>query len=74
MSEQHDQRDPQLLFLEALVEQHARVAGDVYAIDSRTWAIHGTILVDGEVIMAEFDQFEAAKATLEQLRRDDPDA
>jgi hypothetical protein len=74
MSEQPDHRDPRLLFLEELVEQHARVAGDIYAIDSRTFAIHGTILVDGEVIMAEFDRIEAARAALEQLRRGDPDS
>jgi hypothetical protein len=46
-----------VLFLEELINQHARVAGNIIAIDTQTWAILGTILVDGDVIMAEFDHW-----------------
>ena len=59
--------DRQLLFLEELVEEHASVAGDVVEIDTHTWAIHGSIAVDGDVIMAEFDTQDEAQAILNEL-------
>ena len=59
--------DPQLVFLEELVEEHATVAGDVLEIDAHTWAIHGTIADDGEVIMAEYDTEEHAHIVLDEL-------
>jgi hypothetical protein len=59
--------DRQLLFLEELVEEHAAVAGDVVEIDTHTWAIHGSIAVDGDVIMAEFDTQDEARAVLNEL-------
>ena len=59
--------DPQLLFLEELVEEHATVAGDVIEIDAHTWAIHGSIAVDGDVIMAEYDTEEHAHIVLDEL-------
>jgi hypothetical protein len=55
------------VFLENLVEQHAYVAGDLIAIDGETWAVHGTILVDGDVLMAEYHQADDAKADLQRL-------
>jgi hypothetical protein len=60
--------DPQLAFLEELVEEHATIAGDVIEIDANTWAIHGSIEVDGEVIMAEYDTEEHARTALAELR------
>jgi len=68
--------DEQLEFLEELVEENASIAGDVLQVDTHLWAIHGFIPVDGDVLMAEFDSFEQASYTLEQLperthRRDD---
>ena len=57
----------QLVFLEELVEEHATVAGDVIEIDTHTWAIHGSIAVDGDVIMAEFDTEEHARTVLGEL-------
>ena len=36
-------------------------------IDGNTWAIHGPIAVDGEVIMAEFTDMREAKAAVVQL-------
>ena len=41
-------QDPQLVFLEELVQERATIAGDVVEIDAHTWAIHGSIAVDGE--------------------------
>jgi hypothetical protein len=49
--EGEQQQDAQLLFLEALVEGRANIDGDVVEIDAHTWAIHGSIPVDGDVIM-----------------------
>jgi hypothetical protein len=59
--------DRQLVFLEELVQEHATIAGDVVEIDAHTWAIHGTIAVDGEVILAEYDSEQHARIVLEKL-------
>ena len=64
-------RDPQLEFLEELVSEHATIAGDVVEIDTHTWAIHGSIAVDGDVIMAEFDTEEHARMVLRELSEDE---
>ena len=61
------ERDPQLAFLEELVDEHAVVAGDVIALGAHTWAIHGSIAVDGDVIMAEYDTEEHARVVLAAL-------
>jgi hypothetical protein len=50
-----------------ILEEQARVAGDVIQIDSHTWAIHGFIAGDGEVLLAEFDRRESAQVAIEQL-------
>jgi hypothetical protein len=34
------------------------------------WVIHGVIPVDGAVLMAEFDSYEDARHTLDQLYGD----
>ena len=44
--------------VQALIDQHAHVDRDIVPIDTSTWAIHGLIAVDGEVIMAEFTEHE----------------
>jgi hypothetical protein len=61
------QPDNQLEFLEALVEENASIAGDVLQVGTSLWAIHGFIPVDGDVLMAEFDSYDQATNTLEQL-------
>ena len=66
----------QLQFLRDLVEENASIAGDVVQLGDNLWAIHGFIPVDCHVLMAEFDSYEEATNTLEQLsprsrRRDD---
>jgi hypothetical protein len=53
--------------IEDLIEVHARVARDVVQIAPSTWAIHGPIAVDGEVIMAEFNSRDAADVAIDQL-------
>lgn len=55
------------VILEALVNQQARVAGDILEIEGHTWAIHGVIPVDGDVIIAEFDSPQDAHAVLDQI-------
>ena len=55
------------LVVDVLVHQHPRLAGDLFQIDTHTWAIHGFIPVDGEVILAEFDHPDTARTLLEQL-------
>lgn len=44
-----------------------RLGQDLYQMDAQIWAIHGSIPVDGEVILAEFDQREKAVAVLAHL-------
>ena len=61
-----DQRVRPEVVLDAL-DQQARVAGDVIQIEAHTWAIHAVILVDGDVIVAEFDSAQEAHAVLDQL-------
>jgi hypothetical protein len=59
--------DPQLVFLEELVQERATIAGDVVEIDAHTWAIHGSIAVDGDVIMAEYESEAHARIVLDEL-------
>ena len=64
-------RDPdrQLQFLLNLVDDKAFIDGDVLEISDNTWAIHGEIAVEGEILMAEFDTYDQARNALEVLRR-----
>ncbi len=55
--------------VEEILESQARVAGDIFEVDARTWAIHGFIPVDGEVILAEYDHPQAARTVLDQLAK-----
>jgi hypothetical protein len=52
-----------LLFLQELTQ--AVVAGQVIEIGSGTWAIHGDIPVDREVIMAQFNTYDEARIALD---------
>jgi hypothetical protein len=67
------ERDPgrepvsQLQFLEALVDAHASVAGDIVQIGSAAWAIHGSIPVDGDVLVARYESAEDATRALSRL-------
>jgi hypothetical protein len=61
------QTDDQLQFLRDLVEENASVSGNVLPVGDNLWAIHGFIPVDGDVLMAEFDSYDQATRTLDQL-------
>jgi hypothetical protein len=65
-------RDPdlerQVQFLRALLDDNAWIDGDVLKVSETTWAIHGEITVDGEVLMAEFASYEEARYVLDQVR------
>ena len=65
----HDARNelPTVEIVQALIDQHVRVARDIVPIDNDTWAIHGLIAVDGEVIMAEFTDMREAQAAVVRL-------
>jgi hypothetical protein len=69
MNDTHGERSgtrPEAI-IDALFHLQARVADDIVEIDPHTWAIHGFILVDGDVLLAEFDSPESANVALEQL-------
>lgn len=55
------------VMIDALLHQHARIAGDIVEINQSTWAIHGSIPVDGDVILAEFDLRENAVEALARI-------
>jgi hypothetical protein len=57
-------------FLTGLVNSHTEVGGDVLQIGPTTWAIYGSISVDGDVLVAEYDSFEEATAVLLQIASD----
>ena len=50
-----------------LIEEHVQVSCQLVPIDEHTWAIHGSIAVDGEVIVAEFDDRDAAALAAEEI-------
>jgi hypothetical protein len=61
------QRGDQLVFLEELVEAHATVAGDILQIGAGAWGIHGSIPLDGDVLVARYESREEASHALAQL-------
>jgi hypothetical protein len=67
MREQHhDEADPEQRIVRELIDEHVHVSCNVVVIDDHTWAIHGLIAVDGDVILAEFDDPAAAESVLGQ--------
>ena len=57
---------PEML-IDSILHHHPRLDHDLFQMDAHMWAIHGYIPVDGEVILAEFDHRETARAVLAQL-------
>jgi hypothetical protein len=57
---------PELL-IDSILQNRPRLDQDLFEMDAHMWAIHGYIPVDGEVILAEFDHRETARAVLDQL-------
>jgi hypothetical protein len=75
MFEQHPDLPPsEQHIVEALVDEHVQVSCRLVPIDEHTWAIEGSIAVDGEVILAEFDNPEDAELALEELAASADDA
>ncbi len=50
-----------------LIDEHYPFDCNLIEIDPHTWAIHGSIPVGGEVILAEFGNQDDAKAALDLL-------
>ena len=67
MSNHPEEPLPDLKFIEELIDENATVAGDIIEIGADRWAIHGSIPLDGDVIMAEYGSFEEAKRVLDHL-------
>ena len=65
--------DP-LEFVRRLLDDDVHIAGDVLDVAPGTWALHGTIPVDGEVLVAEFDSYDAARAALAAIDLPGPTA
>jgi hypothetical protein len=65
--ERGEQTDPAQRIIQELIDEHVRFDYDLVRIDDQTWAIHGSIAVDGEVILAEFTTQDDARSALEQL-------
>ena len=55
------------MLIDSILPLRPRLGQDLFQMDAQMWAIHGYIPVDGEVILAEFDHRETARAVLAQL-------
>src|SRR5262249_44825906 len=53
--------------VEELLDEHLPYHCNLIRIDADTWAIHGSIAVSGDVILAEFTDKEQAEAALRLL-------
>jgi hypothetical protein len=62
----HRSERPEML-IDSILPLHPRLSQDLFQMDAQIWAIHGYIPVDGEVILAEFEHRETARAVLAQL-------
>ena len=67
MNSQPSESTRQLEFMAELVNSHTAVAGDIVQIGLTTWGIHGSIPIDGEVLVAEYPSIEEASAALAVL-------
>jgi len=63
----HELSRSDLQTVRALIDVRYEFDRDVIPINENTWAIHGPIPVDGEVILAEFRTKEDAEVALELL-------
>ena len=66
-TEQAAAPDRQLAFLEELVHEHTTIAGDIIEVAAHTWAIHGSVAVDGDVLLAEYATEGEARSALTEL-------
>ena len=67
-SARHMLQPAELQDLEALIDEHFPFDCNIIPIGPETWAIHGTIPVGGDTLLAEYTTEEAAKAALVLLR------
>jgi hypothetical protein len=61
-----DLTDAEERIVREVLDEHIPVSGLV-PIGDQTWAIYGSIVVDGEVIVAEFDNRADAESALEWI-------
>jgi len=54
-------------FFDAVVSTHADIGGDIVQVGVSTWALHGFIAYDGEVLLAEFDDLFTARQALNRI-------
>jgi hypothetical protein len=59
--------DRQLRFIQELLDENVPIAGDITEIDAETWAIHGLIPMDGDVIVAEYHSYSEARGVLDEI-------
>jgi hypothetical protein len=57
-----------------IVDENVRVERDPIPIGDHTWAIHGSIPVDGDVLVAKFDSRDDADAALARIAAAERDA
>ena len=61
-----DLTDAERREVQAVLDDHLVVSG-LAPIGDETWAIYGSIPVDGEVLVAKFDNRSDAESALEQI-------
>jgi hypothetical protein len=59
--------EPPEMLIDSILPLHPRLGQDLFQMDAQMWAIHGYIPVDGEVILAEFDHPDTARAVLARI-------
>jgi hypothetical protein len=64
---QHELRASDMQVVQALIDVQYPYDCDVIPINDNTWAIHGPIPVEGEMILAEFSTKEEAELALQLL-------
>lgn len=64
---QHQRRELAEILIDSILPLHPRLGLGLFQMDAQMWAIYGYIPVDGEVLLAEFDRRETAKAVLALL-------
>jgi len=55
--------------IDDLIHEQGRVSGEPFPLDHTSWAIHGFIPVDGDVILAKFDTQHEARVAITVLRQ-----
>jgi hypothetical protein len=65
--EPREQAGPELGVIQYVIDEHFPFDCNLIEIDPHTWAIHGSIPVGGETILAEFGTKHDAETALEML-------